>query len=335
MVSNIQLVRFLAAFAVMAFHFSFPYFRTEGLWLGAILAPFRTYGWVGVDVFFVISGFIMWHSTQSRHRSKDILPFLYRRFARIFLGYWPWLIVTLIFVLGIRDGSASKIDWLNAITLWPGNPVLPTSWTLSYELLFYLVFAALMALPRNGALLALLGWGSASIVLAALDLDYGWAMNPLIVEFCIGAGLAAAVKRFGVPPFWISAALGSLSLCVGIVAYGETLDTSSLPRSLLCGFFGAAVVAVALWFEHHSIRATAHWILLGNASYALYLAHWPILQWGRTYRKALAAYPDLILGGLLLLCLLVSVAWYLIAERPMQRAAVSVLDNQPRMPAIS
>ncbi|NQZ78739.1 MAG: acyltransferase family protein [Ekhidna sp.] len=92
MILNIQLLRALAALAVVLYHIA-PYYLPPAGDGGWLLVFFRQFGYAGVDVFFVISGYVIWLTSR-----KDNAPgaghFLFKRLARIYLGYWPYLLIT-------------------------------------------------------------------------------------------------------------------------------------------------------------------------------------------------------------------------------------------------
>ena len=110
-------------------------------------------GQAGVDVFFVISGFIMWMVT-----AEPVGPaqFLWHRVVRIVPLYW---IATLIMA---AHRSSSVSDTVNSLLFWPYRdandelwPVLVQGWTLNFEMFFYLLFAAALIIPRRFQLLSL------------------------------------------------------------------------------------------------------------------------------------------------------------------------------------
>src|SRR5580658_5421280 len=143
---SIQALRALAATAVVAYH---------ALQWGS--GGFDV-GRAGVDVFFVISGFIMWRVTSGR----DVTPgaFLWRRVTRVAPLYWLTTLAVLAaalvwpgFLPEVRPGwrhlalSLAFIPHLDPRGL--PFPTLPPGWTLDYEALFYLTFAAALAGPRR------------------------------------------------------------------------------------------------------------------------------------------------------------------------------------------
>ena len=129
-IENIQVLRFIAAFSVMMVHL--PVFKF-GAW--------------GVDIFFVISGFIMMYITE--HNNKN---FLIKRIIRIVPLYW--LLTLAVFLIAflkpeiLNNTTANFEHLLKSLFFIPFNkneaghfPILFLGWTLNYEIIFYILFA--------------------------------------------------------------------------------------------------------------------------------------------------------------------------------------------------
>jgi exopolysaccharide production protein ExoZ len=114
---TLQLLRFVAAFLVLLFHLH--------------LAPS---GYKGVDIFFVISGFVMYYTLFCKSRPRAF-HFIVNRFTKIFFLYWVAILLLLLIQPYEISGSIFQ-----TVLLTPGHPsVLGVSWSLSYELYFYFV----------------------------------------------------------------------------------------------------------------------------------------------------------------------------------------------------
>src|SRR5688572_27360115 len=121
---SLQLLRFIAAMLVLLFHLR--------------LDPS---GYKGVDVFFVISGFVMYYSAYLLKKPKAYV-FIINRLTKIFLLYW----IALIFLFFVQPFNIDK-NFLKTFLLIPGHhSVIGVSWSLSYELYFYFIFALLVYL---------------------------------------------------------------------------------------------------------------------------------------------------------------------------------------------
>jgi exopolysaccharide production protein ExoZ len=273
---SIQYLRGLAALGVLLYHASL---RAGGAF-GA--------GAAGVDVFFVISGFIMW--TVSARRAAGPVDFLLRRAGRIAPLYWT---VTLL-VVGLDLLRPSLFPNMRldpphvilSLLFLPHRdpmgdiaPVIVPGWTLNYECFFYIVFALTLILPagrRAWTLTAALG----GLCLLGLFLPRGrWAAvdtycDPLVLEFVAGAWLAkaAAGGRLGSSAAAL-AAIGAGVVILAVVAVTGA-DVRGWARLLYWGLPALLLVWGALSLEGAGrTPVLAPLKLLGDASYSIYLAH--------------------------------------------------------------
>ncbi len=277
---GIQALRALAAAAVAFLHVADEAGALTGTpgqspyrWIDAI--PLEA----GVDLFFVISGFVMvWASWESFGQARAVLPFVWRRLLRILPLYWLLSAATVAVALaapgsvsdGLRDGwgyvaaSFAFLPWRRADGFV--QPVLRLGWTLDYEMLFYALVACLLPLPRRAALTALI---AALVVLVAAGQGAAFASvplafwtDPIVAEFALGIVVAILARR-GWQAGWISAAALLASLAIAALAPDGTA------RALVRGVPAALLVFCAL-----SWNTVPRWLmLLGDASYALYLVH--------------------------------------------------------------
>ena len=273
---SIQYLRGLAALGVLLFHAS----QRAGADFGA--------GAAGVDVFFVISGFIMW--TVSARRATGPGDFLRRRAGRIAPLYWTGtLLVVGLDLLRPSLFPNMRLDAphvVQSLLFLPHRdptgdiaPVIVPGWTLNYEAFFYIVFAFTLLLPvgrRTWALTAALG----GLCLFGLLLPHGrWAAvdtysDPLILEFVAGAWLAkaAAAGRLGGPvAAWAAIGVG-LAILAAVAVTGP--DVRGWARLVYWGLPALLIVWGALSLEGAGrMPVFAPLKLLGDGSYSIYLAH--------------------------------------------------------------
>lgn len=279
----------------------------------------------GVDLFFVISGFVMvWACWDSFGRAAAVAPFVWRRLLRIVPLYWLLSLATVMVALaapgtlsdGLRDGwgyvaaSFGFLPWRRMDGFV--QPILRLGWTLEYEVLFYAVVACTLPLRRPAGLGMILG------VLAALVLaGQAWHFSatpiafwtdPILAEFALGV-LAAIAARRGWRACWPALAAAAIAAAMASQA-GEA------PRALLRG-----VPAVLLLFSALSWRRIPKWlVLLGDASYALYLVH-PFAM--RAVRIVLTRLPGVgvpvFLAVTLPAAVLAAVLLHVLVEQPMLR----------------
>lgn len=310
---SIQHLRGLAALSVALFH-ACQWSRID----------FAT-GQAGVDVFFVISGFVMWTATGGR--AGRPLDFLRRRAIRVAPLYW---LITLALAAGVllvparfpdlavTSGhlllSLAFVQHMNPAGL--PFPLLAPGWTLNYEAVFYLVFAALLILPESRRLFALT---VALIVLAlagfAWPPAYQMLLNPLFLEFLAGVWLARMAQLRLLP----DRAFGWLLLGggVGLFALIQLINMDwDLWRPMVWGVPAAMLVAGAI-----SIEADGGWTAipglkaLGDASYSIYLVH--TLAIGALAMTLGAWNPALFIPLAMAVAVVSGLACWALVERPM------------------
>ena len=289
MIFKIQYLRGIAALLVVHHHIQFQFIKAGS----PLLLPMAEVGAAGVDIFFVISGFIMWISTYGK--SIEPAEFVQMRLIRIFPLYFlaslflllvsllaPALLSTTQFNLEHFTWSVLFVAVQHPVMTQEILPFFIQGWTLNYEMYFYLIFALTLLLgerQRSLALLAVL----TLIVLAGLTLpvrqeQFQFYTSTLLLEFVYGLLVGWVYTRGGVVSRQASVLLilaGFAALAVSDlvgVRYGASgMDPS---RALLWGVPAAAIVAGAglgAW----QFRGLAHRALsaLGDSSYSLYLSH--------------------------------------------------------------
>ena len=162
---SIQALRGVAVLAVVLFHL----LTVEEKYGGSktILSSFFQFGMFGVDLFFVISGFVMITVTRGKFQyHKEALKFIYHRVVRIYPTYWVYSILVLgVFLIKpswVNSSQGNQVDILASFLLLPSQtlPLVMVGWTLIHEMYFYLVFSLiLMLVPEKKILPAILLWG--------------------------------------------------------------------------------------------------------------------------------------------------------------------------------
>ncbi|MDB5310236.1 MAG: acyltransferase 3 [Gemmataceae bacterium] len=294
---NLQALRGVACLLVVGVHLlkleaSFG-FQTLGF------REVRWFGFAGVDLFFVLSGFII-ASTNRQHLGRPgALPgYLFRRFWRIYPTYWAALVFAaalagLVFGRAVYDpwGTGDWVGWLVLAPIDTPNAFVGQAWTLSYEVMFYLAFGALLLVPPRWAAGALCCWGV--VVVAGLfgpvrTGPAGLPLSPFVLEFLGGCLVAWLIGR-GVRGYPRPAlALGLGYAAVGVVwttavvsgAYPDAMASQRL-RVLVFGPAAILIVYGMAAAEGRWPRRVPGWLLrTGDASFSLYLLHPSILILG-------------------------------------------------------
>jgi exopolysaccharide production protein ExoZ len=279
--NNIQLLRAFAALAVVVFHtgFAFPFLR-----------PFGSFG---VDVFFVISGYIMARILDTAN-GRDF--FFRRRVLRIVPPYWFFTILLYLVALRLPQlmgstratfGDLFKSLFFIPFTKGSGliQPLLFLGWSLNYEMFFYLALAFSLLLNKRYAV-----WLGAAIVLLTMAICMPFASQSVIaqfysrdivLEFLLGilsytlcrAITDSTATRLRIPAL----VLALLSAALLIAVQGVSPDyLTFLPASRLLTLGTLSFILVT----SASILSQAGWdttlaslVLVGDASYILYLIH--------------------------------------------------------------
>ena len=287
---SIQVARGFAALAVVAFHsldIEHKYFGGA-----SILPGFFDGGQAGVDLFFVISGFVMVLTTRGKHGSpREVGRFAWNRLFRIYPTYWAYYLLLLpivfFFPTMINSSMGNQIDLFSSFFLLPSDtlPILLVAWTLTLELWFYVVFCVILLLPQRFLVPALGLW---FVVLVIVNWSGPIAASPYIavpsnamaIEFIFGGITALLFRKISRP---VAAVLALAGLAV-IIFFGTTPPQSitagaGLPRPLIMGVGFALLLAAFTAFEHRgSIGVLRRFAILGDMSYSVYLGHILVLS---------------------------------------------------------
>lgn len=302
----------------------------------------------GVDVFFVISGFIMVYvSGRDFTRPGAAWHFLGRRLIRIVPLYWALTTIMLAVglllpqLLAIPVGSFQYVvssylfipEWRVGAPVPEIRPLLALGWTLNYEMLFYVALAGVMFLPVRRAIAVLtLVFAVAVTGRFAFDIQQTQLMfwsDPIILEFLMGCYLALARRagwRLSTPAALLLAAAGMAGLLANFGSAAELRPIMvGLPALML-------VAAAALGPTLPRLAPTRFAILLGDASYALYLSHPLVIRTLREIWLKLAD-PAWPLWLYALLCVVVAslaaIPIYLLFERPITRLLQGKVRGRP------
>ena len=319
---NIQALRAVAALWVLAFH-ALPFFET----LGGQLGPLRVLaasGYLGVDLFFVISGFIIARTFGSRQPADaaTVWRFVERRAWRIYLGYWPILVVA-VAVYALMDPArlAGADPWRTVLLLSHRIPdlVIGQAWSLSFELYFYLGFALLALVARRTGQVVVAAY--AAVILSANLLEpataKGFLANPGLLELLAGMLLGqaepAALGRRG-----MQAALAGAAALFFI-----WLQFDAPPRLLTVGLIGSAAWLLVLVADVAASRGhnrPSPLSRLGDSSYALYLIHYLLLEvfvWSADAAGLAGPWLPMLFGLWLAAIVAIAHAEYRWLERPL------------------
>jgi exopolysaccharide production protein ExoZ len=279
---SVQYLRAFAAIIVVYYHIFSN--RVAASWSAG-----HNFGIMGVDIFFIISGFIMWVSTS--HRPGGPLKFLKRRAYRIYPMWWIaltiWIVSRLIVPDRLHNADVTAKSLICSYFLIPhfhnvfiGRiwPILVPGWTLQLEIFFYALFGLSLLLSTRlirfclilCALCLLTVFGMVAAPENAVLITY---TDPLLLEFGAGVVFAALLPVLQRVPFMFGVAAILFGIICVYLSYDHIVD-SGIARVLVLGIPAAFIVGGALVLEPMLARRRSKFLLLlGDASYSLYLTH--------------------------------------------------------------
>ena len=338
MYQSLQACRAAAALLVVLFHLGGTFAQDKYFGFKAIDSVFA-WGDAGVDFFFVLSGFLITTVHRKDFGRPQALPgYLFKRTLRIYPTYWLICLAVCASALAVpalRQALPSD-PWVfaKALALIPqdpdvvgalGSPILFVAWSLQYEMMFYAVIAVVIAHRGLGLALA------AALLLLNLRCQLGSACgfpasfvaSDMVFLFAMGVAAAFAV-RSRLPlqrPLAVAAVAGAAFVGFGAFEVWVGRDTLPFDRRLVFGALASVlIVALARAEATGALVVRQRWpARLGDASYALYLMHIPIIS----VLCKLAAHLHLsnrwllvgVFVGIALACVLASVLFYELIER--------------------
>jgi peptidoglycan/LPS O-acetylase OafA/YrhL len=342
---DIEGLRAVAVVCVVLFH----YFRTQVAHLNG--------GYVGVDVFFVISGYVitcLFLRERLTTGKTSYLTFYGRRARRILPMATLVIVASLIgerFFVSLNIGRlvADDARWAavflanvhfarvypNYLAPRPGS-ALQTYWSLAVEEQFYLVFPTLFVAVATFARRHSVRWKLAFVLLLVIAASFTWSVvstthGTLTAydstftrawELALGALIATAGNRLARVP----AALGAIATWIGLVGIGLAVYHYNLFTNYPGWESSLPVVSTALVIAGgcsaprwgaEAILRTTPFKWLGRWSYSLYLWHWPLLVVATQHWKQISTTTDFVLVGLSVILAAVS---YFAVENPIRRS---------------
>ena len=280
-------------------------------------------GDLGVEFFFVLSGFIIAYSSfRLIEKGKGLRDYVSARVVRIYVPYLPIAIAMLALYAMFPSVSASERapGVLTSLTLLPTNhpPALSVAWTLVHEVVFYALFA-LVFVSRTLLATVIVAWVAAIIALnlagTPLPLGLKYVLSPINLCFVTGVLTCLLVRRD--PPPWLLRGWGAVALVVLVLQAARPA-----PDPFLVTFAFAGLVAAATDPAVSRLDPGRFLVLLGSASYSIYLVHNPTLSIASRGVARVWAGVDPNLGYALvaLVALAAGITYYWIYERPALRA---------------
>lgn len=318
MIYSIQFIRFMAALAVFLAHFD----------------PNFGIGIIGVDIFFVLSGFVMIANLHNRDSSTQ---FLKNRFIRIYPVY-IFITSLYLFYLFVTDNhqNLTNTEIMMSLLLIPNytseyyvDPLITLGWTLHYEIFFYAIVSfAIIFKERRYLIVA--GVISVCCILGFIMGNKFHLINTLMLEFLIGMFLYF-IYRLNLPkiPLIIfSILILGTSLFFKIFHYADLSEGSAAIRTMIVygdsvlhrrfywGGISAAIIVLILQLEEQ-FKKQRIWLFLGDLSYMFYLAQYAVIGGFERLGIEFGFYLDLVL--VLSFTLLISVILLKLLDQPVRK----------------
>ncbi len=310
---GVQYLRAIAALGVVAFHAAE---RAGGHFV---------IGAAGVDIFFVVSGFIMWVIAEVRHPSPA--AFLRDRVERIAPAYW---FATCVMVAGGLAGlfpnmRLTALHVFGSLAFLPHRspsdgqiwPVLVQGWTLNYEMFFYALFALVLALAADRRLLVLACLFAGLVTIGLVFQPQGALLktytSPLLLEFLMGCCIGRLWLEGRMPP---AVAAGAL-VFAAVAGFAIVGITYAGFNAFVLGPLAGAVLIGVLALEKHGLMP--RWAMagyLGDASYSIYLWHTMAISVVAKLGGLLSWSPALVFGVAVICGTAVGLAAYEFLEKP-------------------
>lgn len=346
---SLDLLRFIAALAVVLYHYTYAghRFGSQALdypgWWNAV----SRYGYLGVELFFVISGFVVFMSAWGRRPGQ----FAVSRVTRLYPAYWLGVVLTTVVVIAFGQGASEAMDpsyitWdrfaTNLTMMQSYANVVPIDgvyWTLACEVAFYLLILVLtvIGLTRRSALTFMWGWLAVSIAARVVhpDGDLGFWVDRLVVPdwscFFI-AGMALFLWRAFGRSRNLIAIIAASYICAVFAEIRQAHFVTDITGDRVSPVVASVVVAGAfalVWLiaDGRLTRLSRpSFGALGALTYPLYLLHAVI---GYIVFNALDGVLNRWLLLALILGLMLGSAWLITTyvERPIQPLARDGLLN--------
>ncbi len=283
-VNEIDLLRFLAALAVVFFHYSFRGFAADSMSVMPypMLAPYSKYGYLGVNLFFIISGFVILMTAAS----GNLRLFLVSRFVRLYPAFWACCTITYAITVAIGGArfSASFSQYLINMTMLNGFIGVPSIdgayWSLNVEIRFYVLVTIVLVIGRiHQAQLFLIVWLAASIALQCFPI---YKLSYLLVSDYSAYFIAGSTfflvwsQGYSLIRIWVLVLSWGLALVQAIqgLSWFEKHFKINLDSITICGIITLFFVVMLLVASRNTgFLGRKRWVLAGSLTYPLYLLH--------------------------------------------------------------
>lgn len=349
---SVQYLRGLAALAVVYVHAVNLQQSCGGVSLQENFYFLKSIGLCGVDIFFIISGFIICYMSHEESGWKNFIYFIKKKFTRINPVYYVSSLILLLCYL-IFQGSLFSLDSiLKTITIVPifdsGDefvyPILYVGWTLSYEWLFYIFYAVFIGFSIvKGREIYLFSLFFVLFLIGFFfpvhEIHYIFITNPMFLEFGVGMLIAVIYRKINKVNILIPLSLGLVAMAILIYllinGHGQVGEAFLINNGIFTWHrlivFGVPTTLLLICLLFWERKTSLHFpkkdslLLLGDASFSIYLIH-PILFFvlNSTLKKELTMVnPDLLIILLVVASAILGIAYHKFVEKKL----ISLFSN--------
>jgi exopolysaccharide production protein ExoZ len=323
---SLQVFRGMAALIVLLHHGVIIMANHEFKYLNTIF----NVGWVGVDFFFVLSGFIIYYTCNTyigrREKTKE---YLIKRLIRIYPIYWLITIgVLLMYKIMNHERNFNLDQIIKSILLFPQSdiPIVSVSWTLVYEIFFYLMFGLIIYTNKKLGKIICMIWilGILLNSFKIIDMNGYFYLNFLFsnnnIEFIIGCFVAYYILNYSLKYSGILILLGLLAFIYSWinVIEGDIIRGSTESMLMFGTSCGLLVLASASIDLNSKPTIPKILLILGDASFSIYLTHIYIFGFlNQIFLKFNVINPLLAFGIMVIITVILGIFFYYFIEKPM------------------
>lgn len=336
---SLQVFRGLAAVMVLLAHSNIM--LNKSLFSGSFIP-----GYIGVDFFFVLSGFIIMLTCKKSIGSGEISGYIRKRVLRVFPPYIIYTLMAFIVSYAYEQFTGTRLiywiyinaqNFFQSISLYPFSadktrlPILPVAWTLTHEMLFYILFASLFFIKNKSGILLIAAAWIALIVAAPVMKVSGsnYLLDTFLssrnLEFIMGCVMAYFASNYVDWKISVSALICGLGMLV--IAWSNTLSGYSITTLSDWAVYGIPFALIIFGatrlerFIHNKEGKVFRFLVyLGDASYSIYLVHFIVIMvCKRTINDLGMEYGYVEFWLTSAIALVVSLAMYELIEEPMIR----------------
>nr|WP_240143653.1 acyltransferase [Nitrosomonas sp. JL21] len=339
-INELDLLRFLAALAVVFHHYSLVGFAINSQTIAPypIVSSIFKYGYLGVDLFFMISGFVILMTASS----GGLRHFIISRLVRLYPAFWICCTITFvaILIIGSTEYEATFSQYLANMTMLSGfmgiESIDNVYWSLFVELKFYALVAIVLLMGRIQQIELLFSFWLVVTMILLIFPVYPLTRFHFILLDGYSANFIAGAAFFLIWNRGMSWNRGlMIAAAWGCAVYQSTIDAHEFEMRIkndLNPIVIAAIVSAFFWImgmiacRKTGMVARANWVWLGAMTYPLYLLHQNLgfMIYNQTYAQT---DPEILFWSLIIGMMLLALLIHIAVERPTAKSMKTALNK--------